>query len=106
MSDFSLVAGDLEPDMPLTATMNDVAEALTGALAIEMRWRKPDGTLALVDLTAVDLATGQVKRVWDAGDSDMVGTHLGRIVVTRSTGEIQTFPNDGSWFAWTVVPAS
>src|SRR5262245_44981383 len=60
---FFLVAGDLDPDMPLQATMNRVAEPLTGALAIEMLWKKPDGTLTTVALTDVDLATGQVKRV-------------------------------------------
>lgn len=102
---FYLVAGDLEPDMPLTITMNNAVEPLTNALAIQMRWRKPDGTTSLVSLTAVDLAAGQVKRVWAEGDTDRVGTHFGRVVVTRSNGEVQTFPSDGSWFSWTVVPA-
>jgi hypothetical protein len=47
-----------------------------------------------------------VKRVWASGDSSQVGTHLGRVVVTRANGDPQTFPNDGSWFSWTVVAAS
>ena len=103
MSDFFLVVGDLEPDMPLACTMNGSAEPLTGATSIQMRHRKPDGSSALVDLTAVDLATGQVKRVWEDGDTDQAGIHYGRVVVVRANGEQQTFPNDGTWFSWTVA---
>lgn len=99
---YNIVQYDLEPDLFLTASVNGDAEDLTGATALKLHWRKPDGTVSDVDLTAVTLATGQVKRVWVAGDTDMVGWHRGRIVVTRPTGENQTFPSDGSWFIWYV----
>lgn len=101
---YSLVAGDLEPDMYLTASLDGAADPLDGdeVESIEMRWRRPDGTESTVELTPVSLVAGQVKRVWEAGDTDDVGVHRGRIVVTYDTGEVETYPNDGSWFVWWV----
>jgi len=99
---YSLIVGDLEPDMELQATENSVPKNLTTATAINMRWKKPDGTVSLVALTAVALATGTVKRVWALGDTDQVGTHYGRIVVIHANSELQTFPSDGSWFVWNI----
>lgn len=99
---FELVAGDLEPDMPLTVTVDGAAQDLSSATAIMLHWIKPDGTSSDVALTAVELATGQVKRVWASGDTDDVGYHKGRIVVTWASSEPQTFPNDGSFFWWAV----
>ena len=101
---YSIIAGDLEPDMPLQVFVNNVAESLTGALAVQLRWKKPDGTVSIVSLTTVVLATGSVKRVWVAGDTDQAGTHYGQIRVTRSNGEYQTFPSDNSWHSWEVHP--
>lgn len=101
---FEIIEGDLEPDMFLTATVNDEPEDISGS-TVQLHWKKPDATIVDVDLTAVDLTLGQVKRVWEEGDTDMVGWHRGRIVVTRPGGEVQTFPSDGSWFIWAVYSA-
>lgn len=195
---YSLIVGDLEPDMTLTTTVDGAVASLAGALALVMRWKKPDdsvtevvmipadttplvsaddtvesvsvsldtltltahglltgdgpfrltttGTLpaplalaidywviridadtiklaltlggSAIDISAtgsgthtlsdtattarVDLTTGRLKRVWVAGDTDQAGTHRGQLVVTRSNGELQTFPNDGSAFIWNI----
>lgn len=99
---FELIQGDLEPDMDLTVTVNGVAQDLTSATTIELHWVKPDGTVADVTLTPVELLTGQIKYVWLAGDTDVVGYHRGRVVVTWTSGDVQTFPNDGSWHLWAV----
>jgi hypothetical protein len=101
---YSVIRGDLTPDMPLTLTTNDTPDDLTAASSIELRWLKPDGTLTTVTLTAVDLATGQVKRVWVTGDTDLVGTHYGQVVVTIPTSLPKTYPNDGSEIIWNVYP--
>lgn len=101
---FSVVKGDLEPDMELTAELNGAASNLTTATAYQLKWIKPDGTESLVALTAVDLDAGKVKRVWSTGDTDMVGYHRGRIVVTWPGDEPGTFPNDGTWIYWYVHP--
>jgi NADPH-dependent ferric siderophore reductase len=97
-----LIEGDLEPDMDLAVTVNGIAQDITSATTITLHWLKPNGTVADVTLTAVDLTTGQVKRIWAAGDTSVVGYHRGRVVITWSTGEKQTFPNDGSWHLWVV----
>lgn len=184
--------------MVVTAAVGGVAEPLTGALSHILRWLKPDGTVATVDLIAADtaplviaddvvesvddtlntltltahglqtadgpirltttgvlpaglalltdywvikdgvntiqltamrggsainitdvgsgthtlsdtvstargnLTTGRLKRVWVAGDTDLIGTHFGQAVVTRANGEVQTFPGDGSHYIWDV----
>jgi hypothetical protein len=98
---FEIVQGDLEPDLPLTITVNDSPEDISGS-TVELRWRKPDGTFTTVDLTTVDLSVGQVKRVWEEGDTDVVGFHQAQVAVTRPGGEVQTFPSDGSYYWWAV----
>ncbi len=104
---FSMIAGDLEPDMNLAAVVNGEPESLAdGDIdTIELVWLKPDETRETVPLTAVSLADGYVKRVWAAGDTDDVGVHRGRILVTYDSGETKTYPNDGSWFFWWVYAA-
>lgn len=107
---FSLVKGDLDPDMEIDVTAYNpstgtyTAAVLTGAIAIDMRWKKPDKTVSTVPLTAIDLTTGRVKRIWVAGDTDQVGTHYAQVVVTAPSGEIRTYPNDGSRIIWNVYP--
>lgn len=100
---FSIGQGDQVPDMVITCRENGVAKNLTGATC-ELRWRKPDGSVVMVALTAVDLAAGQVKRVWAAGDTDIPGTHQGQVIATTN-GVPQTFPadSDAPYVEWTVI---
>lgn len=97
-----LIKGDTKPDLEFTITVDDVAQDLTTASTIELKWIKPDDTVETVSLTAVDLVNGEVKKVWTAGETDIVGYHRGRVVVTWSDDNIQTFPNDGSWYIWAI----
>lgn len=102
---FNLVEGDLNPDMEVDAIDSDGDAAdLSAAADVSLYWLKPDGTASTVTLVAISLATGRLKRVWEAGDSDQVGVHQGRIVVTDGAGETSTYPNDGSWLYWWVNP--
>jgi hypothetical protein len=45
--------------------------------------------------TVSDAANGLVQYDWAPGNTDTVGSHLGRFVVTHSGGEQETFPPDG-----------
>lgn len=99
---YSLVVGDLEPDMEIDLTTNGQAVDLTGATALQLQWLRPDGTIVDVALVAIDLTAGRVKRQWVAGDSAQAGTHYGRVIVTMSNGETETFPNDGSSVVWNI----
>lgn len=100
---YSIVVGDREPDMEMVCEVNGKPSSLVGALAANLRWKKPDGTISMVGLAIVDAAAGLVRRTWIAGDTDQAGQHLGQVVVTRANGELQTFPNKG-WAMWTVAP--
>lgn len=92
---YDIVQGDLEPDMPMT-----VSSSLVGATSVEMRWKKPSGELSTVSLVIISAAAGTVRRVWVAGDTEEVGKHQCRVVVTWPGSEPQTFPSDGNWAQW------
>lgn len=99
---YSIVAGATSPPLQMTATVNGVAEPITDATVLQMRWRKPDGTVSTVALTAVDLSLGQVKRTWASGDTDIPGLHSGRLYITRPTG-VEVFPSNGTDIVWNVL---
>ena len=99
---FSIVAGDLKEDLNFTCEVNGAAVDLTTADTIEMLWRRPDGTEVTLELEEVDLDLGQVKYDFVAGDTDIVGIHRARVVVTWPSSQPQTFPSDGTWFLWSV----
>lgn len=101
---YSLVRGDLEPDMEIDVATSAGPVDLSGALDVSMRWEKPDGTVVTVELVVIDAPTGRVKRVWASGDSDLPGVHRAQVVVTTSNDEPETFPNDGSFVIWWVYP--
>lgn len=104
MATFNIKQGDLEPNLDLQLLKSDgqPQDLSTGVSGVQMRWRKPDGTVTTVSLTIVAAATGQVRYAWVAGDTSIVGVHLGEAIVTWTTGtEPQTFPVDG-YFEWEV----
>ena len=45
MAKFDIVQGDLEKDLSVVLDVNGEAEDISDALAVEMRWLKPDGSL-------------------------------------------------------------
>lgn len=94
---FNMIAGDLEPDMSVI-----VDDDISDALAYVLEWIDPDGIESELTLSAVNLATGQLRRTWEAGDTDKVGIHQGRVRVTRGNGEDQHYPSDGTRFRWYV----
>lgn len=96
------VQGDLEPDMAITLTTAAALAALPAALAVNLAWKRPDGTTATVPLVVVDAPTGQLKRVWSAGDTSVVGLHRGRVVITCSNGEPLSEPDDYTHLYWWV----
>lgn len=101
---YSIVAGDLEPDMEIQVLVNDQAEDLSDCSATNLRWKTPAGTVSTVALVAGTggLAAGRLKRTWVAGDTATAGRHLGQVVCVRGNGETQTFPSDGSYIEWYV----
>jgi hypothetical protein len=105
MSVYSLVVGDLEPDMEIDLT--NQLSLLTGALALNLEWFKPDGlggflAPVTVPLVAIDQPNGKLKRVWVSGDSSIAGIHRGRVIVTTSNSELAHWPDDGSYLYWIV----
>lgn len=72
---------------------------ITGATSVRFHMRPVgEGSPAAVideDATVVTASTGDVKYVWQAGDTDTNGTYQAEFEVTFATGEIETFPNNG-----------
>ncbi len=102
---YYLSQGDLEPDMLLIVSTINGPVDLTTAINITLSWQKPDGSLVSVELVVVNAVTGQVKRVWQVGDSAIPGAHEGRVEVTWANSEVTTYPNDGSAIIWWVTPS-
>jgi hypothetical protein len=102
---FAIVQGDLVPQLLLTCTVNGLAEDLSGDFASAvLEWTKPGGTIVEVALATVDLTQGSFSYTWQAGDTDIVGTHLGRVRVTHVSGaKVQHFPSNGTRFSWVVA---
>ena len=103
---YAIVQNDLEPDMVLTLSVNGAAEDLSDIDedAIVLNHKLPDGTTDTLDLIAVSLPVGQVKRVWASDDTEIPGRHYGQVTVIRGNGERQTFPNTKEFFSWEVIP--
>lgn len=102
---YDIVRGDLEPPFDIAITNNGSAKNLTEVgLTFAMRWQKPDGTVSVVNLGAFNLALGQLRRNWVAGDTDQAGVHFGQVLITDSGGNVETFPSDGSSLIWWVNP--
>ncbi len=96
---FDIVRGNTWPPMDI-----DIATDVTSADTIEFKWAKPDGTTYVTNLTPVSLAAGTFMMEWAAGDTDIIGPHIGEVVVTTGGAE-QTFPADGSKIIWWVNPS-
>lgn len=101
---FFLVQGDLAPNLGITVDITGLVEPLSVSTAIKMHWIKPDKTESLVTLTPVNLATGVLQYVWQAGDTAIPGVHKARVVVTLSSGKTQSYPSDPTWIYWYVSP--
>lgn len=100
---YQIGQGDLAPDIIFEAGVNGAPENLSDALSYKLRWWKPSGSIVEVTITPLDLALGQFKRTWAPGDTDEIGTHSAKLIVTRGNGDQQTFPSDGSHLRWRVT---
>lgn len=94
-SHFSIKKNDTGP--PITAKLLDAAGAavnLTGATVKFIMSRQGDSaTKVNAAATIVDAATGTVRYVWTAADTDTHGTFVGEWEVVFSDGSKQSFPN-------------
>lgn len=95
---YEVVRGDTSPPMDI-----DLGEDTSGADSVQLRWAKPDGTVMLSNLTAVDATEGLYQMEWGPDDTDTIGPHIGEVIVTAG-GDIETYPPDGSKLYWWVNP--
>jgi hypothetical protein len=100
MSAYSLIRGDIIPEMDVT--MSNQLDLLAGAQAVELEYTLPDGSMRTVPLTVVDAPSGALKRTWIAGDTDQIGLYYGRVKLTVSTGVIGHWPDDDSRIYWAI----
>lgn len=93
---YTIKAGDLVPPLTVTLTERDGATAvpLGDAESVALRVEYASGTVVDLAMTVVDAAAGQVRRTWEAGDTDEAGTHDAWVIVTWPEGP-QTFPARG-----------
>lgn len=102
---FSLVSGNLLPNMTIQLLAPGAIAALATAMSVQMLWNRPDGTQVLVGLSILDPVNGVLLRTWQPGDgSSIVGEHTYQVVVTASNGETANDPNDGTSQRFWVYP--
>ena len=111
----TLIAGDLEPDLlvPLYEPHSTIDGArqpidLTGVQLVELVWRRPGATDAVIlPATVHGAATaGQVAHTWAAGETDDLGLHRYLVRLTWPGGERQHVPSDGTSYTLLVSPAA
>jgi len=104
----NIAQGDLFKPLEITLTLNGVAFALVETEGevegdeITLRWTDKEGTVTEVEPTIVDATAGEIEHVFEAGQTDVIGPCAGQVTVTRA-GKPLSFPDDGSFFAWTVT---
>jgi hypothetical protein len=87
-----LYSTDLAPDLTGTCTSNGVGANLTGVTLIQLKLKKPSGTVVIKTGTLVTPSVGTWSYSWLAGDLDEDGTWWVQARVTYSNGKTQTFP--------------
>lgn len=97
MTDFYIKQNDTRP--ALQAILKDADGNpinLVGATAVFHMSRR--GSLVVSGPCEIpNPATGQVNYIWQAGDTDEIGTYNAEIEVTYSDGGIETHPNGKHW---------
>ena len=100
----SFVAGDTQPSLLGTLTINGVAVNLTSASGVDFQMRQAIDRRFTVNSRAVivSAATGSVRYDWAAGDLALPGDFVGRWRINWSDGSTQhSDPTNGI----TVEPA-
>ena len=114
---YSIVQGTVNPPMPMQIFTGGVAYQLDPDTdTVVLKYKDPDGAVFEVELDItteyvedppagelVDVTTGQLRRIWQSGETDIPGIYEGRLFVTRG-GRNQAFPNETLPFVWTVEP--
>ena len=94
---FKIKQNDTSPLM--VVTLKDAAGNAIDLTAATVRFHMKRINQATVKVygsaTVLDDDAGRVRYAWQAADTDTPGTFQGEFEVTYSTGEIETFPNDG-----------
>lgn len=100
---YTIPKGDTAEPMAIQIFRNDVMFAPDADATVELLWTKPDGTESTVALVEVNRLEGRYRRDWVAGDTDQIGAHRGRVIVTDAQGKERSFPSTTLPLTWYVV---
>lgn len=99
MSDFNIKQYDLLPDLVLTVSDGDTPVDLSAAGSAKLILSNRAGILVEASLEIADQEDednwGQVRYVWQAGDTDTVGSYNMEVEVLWAGARPQTFPDKG-----------
>ncbi len=95
---FEIKQGDLLDELKLTLLEPDEKTAVSSFVAedvVRFHMKESLSGAVLIDAAAawVSAPAGTVKYLWQAGDTDVAGSYIGEIEVTKDTGgKVQSFP--------------
>lgn len=91
---FEIREGDLLPNLRVQVLSDAKAPAdLSAAVTVEFFMvHQGTGTEIGGEMTITNATNGECTYVWQAGDTDIPGLYIGRIVATFGVGKVMTFP--------------
>jgi len=96
-----LKTGDTEPDLRVQLyTDSHIPKDLSSMQQVSIQLAEPNSDTIVDDDTDGDVTIesekdGRVLYAWDSTDTETAMTMIGEFVVTDSSGEQSTYPNDG-----------
>ena len=99
MAQFYIKAGDTSPNLDVRLIdPNGNAVSLTGStVTFTMKDQFGTTTINAAATTFIDAANGKVRYTWVTGNTSTTGDYTGFFKVTFSGGQIETFPNFGTF---------
>lgn len=103
---FYIKQNDTAPALQVTLTRPDGTAANVTGATVDFHMRLPGATTSKVDAAGelVTPASGIVKYVWAAGDTDTPGLYHAEFQITYADGSIETFPNGGPKLRVNITP--
>ena len=103
----NIAQGNLWKPLKISLFLGDAPFVLQNTDDIKLRWSVglPTANTEITEVspTILNATNGQLFYEFVAGETDTPGKYCAQVTIIRD-GKPLTFPDDGSYFRWTVIP--